>query len=106
MSWFVSRCGSGRTQIRQERSRRALALRSKDLIVNEYKEEERMITVSEMAQKKIGELLQEEKDAIGLRVYVTGGGWHGSQYGMCFESGSAEDVPIVRDFVFVCLCGY
>src|SRR5437867_2018984 len=96
MSWFVSRCGSGRTQIRQERSRRALALRSKDLIVNEYKEEERMITVSEMAQKKIGELLQEEKDAIGLRVYVKGGGCHGYQYGMSFETKTADDDTIVE----------
>src|SRR5207244_13651492 len=90
MSWFVSRRGSGRTQIRQERSRRALALRSKDLIVNEYKEEERMITVSEMAQKKIGELLQEEKDAIGLRVYVKGGGCHGYHYGMSFDTKMAD----------------
>ena len=32
-----------------------------------------MVTISEKAQQKIGELLEEEKDAIGLRVYVKGG---------------------------------
>src|SRR2546430_14899103 len=48
-----------------------------------------MITVSEMAQKKIYELLQEEKDAIGLRVYVKGGGCHGYQYGMSFDTKTA-----------------
>src|SRR3989442_12581804 len=53
-----------------------------------------MITVSEMAQKKIGELLQEEKDAIGLRVYVKGGGCHGYQYGMSFETKTADDDTI------------
>src|SRR3989442_11963601 len=55
-----------------------------------------MITVSEMAQKKIYELLQEEKDAIGLRVYVKGGGCHGYQYGMSFETKTADGVTIVE----------
>src|SRR3989442_12623544 len=53
-----------------------------------------MITVSEMAQKKIYELLQEEKDAIGLRVYVKGGGCHGYQDGMSFETKTADDDTI------------
>src|SRR2546428_9012922 len=53
-----------------------------------------MITVSEMAQKKIYELLQEEKDAIGLRVYVKGGGGHGYQYGMSFETKTGGDHTI------------
>src|SRR3989442_13132090 len=56
-----------------------------------------MITVSEMAQKKIYELLQEEKDAIGLRVYVKGGGGHGYQYGMSFETKTGDDDTIVED---------
>jgi len=55
-----------------------------------------MITVSEMAQKKIYELLQEEKDAIGLRVYVKGGGCHGYQYGMSFETKTADDDTIIE----------
>ncbi len=45
-----------------------------------------MVTISEKAQQKIGELLEEEKDAVGLRVYVKGGGCHGYQYGMSFET--------------------
>src|SRR5205807_6688237 len=55
-----------------------------------------MITVSEMAQKKIGELLQEEKDIVGLRVYVKGGGCHGYQYGMAFESKMGDDDTVVE----------
>src|SRR5213594_2778169 len=55
-----------------------------------------MITVSEMAQKKIYELIQEEKDAIGLRVYVKGGGCHGYQYGMAFESKMSDDDTVIE----------
>ncbi|OGX13477.1 MAG: hypothetical protein A3K11_14720, partial [Nitrospirae bacterium RIFCSPLOWO2_12_FULL_63_8] len=55
-----------------------------------------MVTVSEMAQKKIHELLQEEKDAVGLRVYVKGGGCHGYQYGMSFETKTADDDTIIE----------
>ena len=55
-----------------------------------------MVTVTEMAQKKIGELLQEEKDAIGLRVYVKGGGCHGYQYGMSFETKTSDDDTIIE----------
>ena len=52
-----------------------------------------MVTISEKAQQKIGELLEEEKDAIGLRVYVKGGGCHGYQYGMSFETKTAAAGP-------------
>ena len=55
-----------------------------------------MVRVSEMAQKKIHELLQEEKDAIGLRVYVQGGGCHGYQYGMSFETKTADDDTVIE----------
>ena len=41
-----------------------------------------MITITLKAEEKIRELLQEEQDTIGLRVYVKGGGCHGYQYGM------------------------
>jgi len=55
-----------------------------------------MVTISEMAEQKIKELMVEEKDAVGLRVYVKGGGCHGYQYGMAFESKVADDDTIIE----------
>ena len=55
-----------------------------------------MITVSSMAENKIRELMQEEQDSIGLRVFVKGGGCHGYQYGMAFESKMSEDDTVVE----------
>jgi iron-sulfur cluster insertion protein len=56
-----------------------------------------MVTISEKAQQKIGELLEEEKDAVGLRVYVKGGGCHGYQYGMSFETKTGDDDTIIEE---------
>src|SRR5437879_6589994 len=56
-----------------------------------------MVTISEKAQQKIGELLEEEKDAIGLRVYVKGGGCHGYQYGMSFETKTGDEDTIIEE---------
>ena len=50
-----------------------------------------MVTISEKAQQKIGELLEEEKDAIGLRVYVYSGGCSGYRYGMMLEDAPTEE---------------
>ena len=55
-----------------------------------------MITISAMAEQKIKELMQEEKDTVGLRVYVRGGGCHGYQYGMAFETKIGEDDSIIE----------
>jgi iron-sulfur cluster insertion protein len=55
-----------------------------------------MITVSSMAEGKIRELMQEEQDTIGLRVFVKGGGCHGYQYGMSFETKMSEDDTVVE----------
>ena len=33
-----------------------------------------MVTISAMAEQKIKELIVEEKDSVGLRIYVKGGG--------------------------------
>lgn len=55
-----------------------------------------MITMTPAAEEKIRELMREEKDTIGLRVFVKGGGCHGYQYGMAFESTTGEDDTIVE----------
>lgn len=55
-----------------------------------------MITITLEAEQKIHELMQEEKEAVGLRIYVHGGGCHGYQYGMAFESKIAEDDTVVE----------
>ena len=56
-----------------------------------------MITVSETAAAKISELLVEEnKAASGLRVFVQGGGCSGFQYGLMIE----ENEQDVGDQVF------
>ena len=55
-----------------------------------------MITVTSTAEEKIRELMQEEKDTIGLPVYVRGGGCHGYQYGMSFESKVSDDDTVIE----------
>ena len=55
-----------------------------------------MVTITPMAESKIKELIQEEKDAVGLRIYVRGGGCHGYQYGMAFESKMSDDDTVIE----------
>ena len=55
-----------------------------------------MITMTSMAEEKIRELMLEEKDTIGLRVFVKGGGCNGYQYGMSFESTMTEDDTVIE----------
>jgi iron-sulfur cluster insertion protein len=55
-----------------------------------------MITITSTAEEKIRELMQEEKDTVGLRVYVKGGGCHGYQYGMAFESTMSDDDTVIE----------
>ena len=38
-----------------------------------------MVTITEIAEEKIKELIKEEDDAVGLRIYVKGGGCSGSE---------------------------
>ena len=45
-----------------------------------------MVTITPIAEQKIKELMLEEKDTVGLRVYVRGGGCRGYQYGLAFET--------------------
>jgi iron-sulfur cluster insertion protein len=55
-----------------------------------------MITITPAAEQKIKELITEEKDAVGLRIYVKGGGCHGYQYGMAFESKVEDDDTVIE----------
>ena len=55
-----------------------------------------MVTITEIAETKIKELIQEEEDVIGLRIYVKGGGCSGYQYGMSFESNMEEDDTVIE----------
>jgi iron-sulfur cluster insertion protein len=55
-----------------------------------------MVTITSVAEQKIRELMQEEKDAVGLRIYVRGGGCHGYQYGMAFESKMGDDDTVIE----------
>ena len=55
-----------------------------------------MVTITDTAENKIRELMKEEQDVEGLRIYVRGGGCHGYQYGMAFESKVGEDDTIIE----------
>lgn len=55
-----------------------------------------MITLTSQAEQKLRELMQEEKEALGLRIYVRGGGCHGYQYGMAFEYKMSEDDTVIE----------
>jgi iron-sulfur cluster insertion protein len=51
-----------------------------------------MITVTERAAEKLRDVLTTEQKANhGLRVYVTGGGCHGFQYGMAIEEQPGDE---------------
>ncbi|GKS59839.1 iron-sulfur cluster insertion protein ErpA [Nitrospira sp.] len=55
-----------------------------------------MVIITDKAETKIRELMKEEQDVEGLRIYVRGGGCHGYQYGMAFESKVGEDDTIIE----------
>ncbi len=55
-----------------------------------------MVTITDKAESKIRELMKEEQELEGLRIYVRGGGCHGYQYGMAFESKIGEDDTIIE----------
>jgi len=55
-----------------------------------------MLTITSMAEVKIRELMVEEPDTVGLRVFVKGGGCHGYQYGMSFETKRGEDDTLIE----------
>ncbi|MDX1410584.1 MAG: iron-sulfur cluster insertion protein ErpA [Nitrospirales bacterium] len=55
-----------------------------------------MVTITDIAAGKIQELAKEEENALGLRVYVKGGGCSGYQYGMAFESKLSDDDTVIE----------
>lgn len=61
------------------------------------------ITLSDRAVRKVQELISEEENqALKLRVFITGGGCSGFQYGFSFDEESADDdTTIERDGVMV-----
>ena len=50
-----------------------------------------MIQITESAQSKIKEVLEDESPETALRMYVTGGGCSGFQYGFSMEEGQNDD---------------
>ena len=62
-----------------------------------------IITFTENAAAKVSDLLAEEgNDALKLRVYVTGGGCSGFQYGFTFdEVVNDDDTQVVKNGVTV-----
>jgi len=61
------------------------------------------INLSARAVQKVRELVSEEENqALKLRVYITGGGCSGFQYGFSFEETAAEDdAAIEKDGVTI-----
>jgi len=56
-----------------------------------------MITITKNAGSKVVALLaQEDKAKYGLRVFVTGGGCSGFQYGMEFEETETEEDTVIE----------
>ena len=56
-----------------------------------------VITVTNSAARKVKSLIQEEgNDALKLRVYVTGGGCSGFQYGFTFDENINEGDTVVE----------
>ena len=55
------------------------------------------LVFTDSAAAKVKELIDEEgNDALKLRVFVTGGGCSGFQYGFTFDEESAEDDTVMQ----------
>ena len=56
------------------------------------------IIFTDAAAARVRELISEEgNDQLGLRVYVTGGGCSGFQYGFSFDENVADDDTVVNN---------
>ncbi|QIB66013.1 iron-sulfur cluster insertion protein ErpA [Kineobactrum salinum] len=55
------------------------------------------INLSAQAVQKVRELVEEEQNPdLKLRVYITGGGCSGFQYGFTFEDAAADDDTVIE----------
>jgi iron-sulfur cluster assembly accessory protein len=55
------------------------------------------INLTARAVNKVRELVEEEQNpSLKLRVYITGGGCSGFQYGFSFEDSAAEDDTVIE----------
>jgi iron-sulfur cluster insertion protein len=62
-----------------------------------YQQLETPLVFTHAAAHKVAELIREEgNDALKLRVYISGGGCSGFQYGFSFDEEQAEDDLAVR----------
>ncbi|HLG22943.1 MAG TPA: iron-sulfur cluster insertion protein ErpA [Candidatus Manganitrophaceae bacterium] len=56
-----------------------------------------MVTLTEKAGAKAKEIMEAEKKVnYGLRVYVSGGGCSGFQYGMAFEEKATDEDSVIE----------
>jgi iron-sulfur cluster assembly accessory protein len=64
--------------------------------------ETNVITMTTTAAEKVRELLKQENDpALGLRIFVAGGGCSGLQYGMTLDEEQEGDTVINQDDIKV-----
>lgn len=64
--------------------------------VTEIETEANVITLTPIAADKVRELLSQEKDeALGLRIFVAGGGCSGLQYGMTLDEEQPDDTVVL-----------
>jgi len=60
------------------------------------------LTLTVAATTKVRNLLQQEQDsALGLRVFVAGGGCSGMQYGMTLDEEQEGDTLVVQDDITI-----
>lgn len=55
-----------------------------------------MITITENATNKVAELIQEEAEVRGLRIFVQGGGCSGFQYGFTWDNDISDEDFVVE----------
>lgn len=76
------------------------AKRAQELETEEGKDMDAAISCTDAAAKRVQELLAEEGNYnLKLRVYITGGGCSGFQYGFAFDENLKEDDTIVSKVI-------